>query len=272
MTTPHTSFKHEQFFTGTQTFVDPTALLGPDVILEPGVKVGAFSVITGNVKIGAGTKIYPHVSIGFSAQALGVNVAQGSISIGKNCEIREYSSIHASKYADGQTRIGDNCYIMCYAHVSHDATLENNVILTNNVSLGGHTYVEHNAVLMAYSATHQFCRVGKYSALAPFSGIRQDAPPFCLFDGKPAHFVRLNAIGLRRAGITSDDINALKKVCRYFYQDKKPLDQLKRLQDTESWGINSFVQDFIAFIETSERGVSRRSLLDENKINPSTEQ
>lgn len=252
-----------KFFFGSSTdvFVHDTSIIGPDVKLGPGVKIGPFCIVVGNVTIGAGTRLHANVIVGFPAQNIGTKKFLGSIKIGENCELREFVTVHASKYPDGLTSIGNNCYVMNYSHVSHDVILEDNVTLINNVNLGGHTHVERNAIMMANAATHQFCKIGKFSAVAPYTATRQDLPPFSLFSGLPAAFSGLNVIGLKRSGLSKENINSLKHVTHLFYAEKLALDEIKKLsQDDKSWGDDLYVKDFITFVENSGRGVSRRSI------------
>lgn len=252
----------EAFFNSQDIFVHPTAIVGDDVVLSPGAKIGPFAVVVGKVYIGENSRIYPHVSIGFPAEDVNTRTPLGSVHIGKNCEIREFATIGSSKYPTGSTTIGDNCYIMHYCHVAHDSTLENNVILINNVQLGGHTHVEHHAFLMANSATHQGTRIGQYAALAPYSGTRQDLPPFCIMDGQPAGYAGLNIVGLRRAGFSSSNIQALKKITTLFYQQKLTLDRILGMIEADAvLAQDPCVQQFVQFIQQSQRGISRRSTL-----------
>jgi len=253
----------ENFFYSNKTYIHPSSIIGSNVIIEKNVKIGPFCSIIGNVKIGPGTKIYPGVSIGFPAQDVGTTTSLGFIEIGKNCQIREYVTIGASKSETGKTSIGNNCYIMSYSHIAHDVTLQDNVILINNVNLGGHVYVEKNAFLMANCAAHQFCRIGQYTALTPFSAIRQDLPPFCIFSEQPGKFYGLHLVGLKRAGFSQESLAALKHVTRLFYHDKLLLSQIKMLaaQENSTWGQNKHVQEFLKFIENSKRGVSKKSAL-----------
>jgi UDP-N-acetylglucosamine acyltransferase len=253
----------EAFFRLNCAYIHPTAIVGPDVKLGNNVKIGPFCIIVGNVNIGDGTRLHASVSIGFPAQNIGTKEYLGTIEIGQNCEFREFATVHSSKYTEGKTVIGDNCYIMNYSHVAHDCTLENNVTLINNVSLGGHSYIEKNAFLMAYCGTHQFCRVGTFTAVAPFSGARQDLPPYCLFNEQPAAFAGLNLIALKRAGFGSDEINALRHITKLFFNEKNSLQKIKDLSANEPWGNVPQVQHFIKFIEESKRGVSMRSIADQ---------
>ncbi|MFH0898605.1 MAG: acyl-ACP--UDP-N-acetylglucosamine O-acyltransferase [bacterium] len=252
------SYFEEALFHSEQTYVHPTAIIGKDVFLDKNVKIGPYCIIVGRVVIESGTRLHTHCTVGFPAQNIGIKESLGTLHIKKNCDIREFATIHASKYPTGSTIIGNNCYLMCYTHVAHDCILEDNVTLINNVQLGGHTVVEKNAIIMGCSATHQFCRIGKFTALAPYSGTRQDLPPFCIFDGRPGGFAGLNLIGLKRAGFTSENIWALKKITSLFYREKQPIERIQQTIQNESWGNDQCVQDFMSFITTSNRGVSRR--------------
>jgi UDP-N-acetylglucosamine acyltransferase len=257
----------EAFFHSNGTYIHPSAIVGANVELGCNVKIGPFCVIAGNVKIGDNTRFHANVMVGFPAQNIGTKESLGNIEIGQNCELREFVTIHASKYPEGLTKLGNNCYIMNYSHVSHDSILEDNVTLINNVSLGGHSYIEKNAFLMAYAATHQFCRVGTFTAVAPFSGARQDLPPFCLFNEQPGAYAGLNVIALKRAGFSSETINALKHVTKLFYNEKMLISRIKEIAVNESWGTNPHVQHFLNFIENSKRGVSMRAVSDQNNGN-----
>lgn len=258
------SFFEEAFFHSEKTYIHPTAIVGQHVKLGNNVKVGPFCVITGNVTIESGTRIFAHVTIGFPAEVRGIKQSLGSLHIKKNCEIREFASIHASKYEHGATIIGNNCYIMNYAHISHDSVLGDNVTLINCVNLGGHTRIDDNVMMMANSASHQFCHVGEYSALGPYSGIRQDLPPYSLFNGLPGAFAGLNLVALKRAGFSRESINAIKTVTRLFYQEKKLLNDIKTQAAHEAWGSDEHVQKFLTFITNSNRGVSRLTIAQQN--------
>ena len=252
------------FFNPEVTYIHPTAIIGKNVTLETGVKIGPYCVIVGNVTIGKGTRLHSHVTIGFPAQDTGTYESIGTIKIGNHCEIREFATIHASKknnnpMLSNDTVIGDNCYIMSYAHVSHNCVLENNVVLTNNAALAGFSYLEQHVRLMAYTGVHQYCRIGKYSVIAPFSGTRQDVPPFCMLNGLPGVFSGLNRVGLRRVGYDSTSINALNTITKLFYTKKLLLPELEAELATQGILELEVIQDFLSFVKKSERGVSRKS-------------
>ncbi len=257
---PQVPFEDEYFNTHG-TYIHPTAIVGPQVQLSDNVKIGPYCVLIGQITIGVNTQLSAHVTVGFPAQDVGTPKSLGRISIGADCTIREFVTIHASKKEDGMTVIGNKCYIMNFCHVGHDVILENEVILVNSVNLGGHTHVESGVMMMASSASHQFCRIGRLSAVTPFSATRQDLPPFCMFEGQPATFSGLNLIALKRLGLAREDINALKHVTKLFYQDKLLLTPIMKLAEdaADDWGGNEYVQAFLAFVKNSTRGVSKRS-------------
>ncbi|MCK4265520.1 acyl-ACP--UDP-N-acetylglucosamine O-acyltransferase [Candidatus Babeliales bacterium] len=267
MTKKENSFFEEEFFYSKKKYIHKTSIVGPDVIIENNVKIGPYCTIVGKVKIKSGTKIFPYVSIGLPAQDLDTTHSLGSIEIGENCIIREFVSIHSSKTENGFTAVGNNCYIMNYCHIAHDVIMEENIVLTNNTNLGGHSYLEKNVLLMANTAVHQFCKIGKYSCITPFSGTRQDLPPFSMFTGQPSHFSNLNLIALKRANFSKESINAVKRVTNLYYINKLPLQKIKDLanQESISWGNDQYVQEFLTFIENSKRGVSRRALFYETE-------
>ena len=251
-----------KFFKSNKTFVHPTAILGKNVKLSDNVKIGPYSIITGNVEIGKNTKIYSHSVIGTTAQNLDSSEPTGKIIIGNNVQIREFVSIGSPKNKNSSTIIGNNCYIMNYCHIAHDVTIENNVTMVNNVNVAGHAHIEMNAVLMGNSAVHQNCRVGKFTALSPFSAIRQDIPPFSTFVGLPAKFFGLNTIALKRANFSNQEINNIKHITKLFYQDKQPIEKIEQIIANSNKGIDPNVKSFIKFIKKSSRGVSRKSAND----------
>ena len=258
-------FKDESFEKGffnlQGTYIHPASIIGDNVFLDENVKIGPFCVLVGNISIGSGSRLYGNVFAGMPAQDIGTKEILGSIEIGKNCEIREYVTISSPKISTGKTLIGDNCYCMNFSHIAHDVVLENDVILINNVNLGGHVHVGHHSMLMANAAVHQFCRVGEYASIAPFSGTRQDVPPFCTFEGSPAIFAGLNIINLRRNNFSSEDRLLIKRISNLFFVDKLNVDSIEsKIEENLLIRENNHVKRFLSFIKNSERGISRKDV------------
>jgi len=255
------SFEKE-FYHSKNTCIHSTAIIGPNVQIADNVKIGPFSILCGNISIKKNTIIHANVIIGTPAQHTEMDKPLGKIEIGENCKIREFTTIGSSIFENGKTIIGNNCYIMSYCHIAHDVKIEDNVVLINNVNLGGHVYVGKNAFLMANCASHQFCKIGDYCGLAPYSAIRQDIPPYCTFSGLPAKFYGLNRLALKRANFSQNNINALKHVTKLFYQDKLLLSDIEKLaQQNNDWGKDKYVLKFLEFVKTSTRGISKQSAI-----------
>ncbi len=53
-----------------------------------------------------------------------------------------------------------------------------------------------------------------------YARVTRDVPPFFLLDGDTGMVVGLNRVGLRRAGLSSDEINQLKAAYRVVYRQE----------------------------------------------------
>jgi UDP-N-acetylglucosamine acyltransferase len=82
--------------------------------------------------------------------------------------------------------------------------------------------------------------------------IIQDVPPFVLADGGTGMIVGLNRVGLRRAGLSREDIADLKAAYRLIYREGLPYEQmLATLEERFSSGPAA---EFADFLHDSRRG------------------
>lgn len=256
-----TSFEH-LFFHSSETYVHPTAVVGPNVTLAHGTKIGPHAIIQGNVSIGENTQIHAHAVIGSTAQDITIRKPLGQVTIGNNVVIKEFATVSAPKTDNGETFLGENVYLMHFAHVGHDAHIEHHSVLTNYAQVGGHAHISHHVYLMANTGVHQHCHIGPYTALAPESGTRQDLPPFCLFNGSPGRFSGLNTFLLKRENFTSETINILKRLTSWFYREKLSVPKIEELIAEHSLQDHNEVKTFMSFVRTSKRGISRQRITD----------
>jgi len=218
-------------------FVDPSAELADDVT------VGPFSVVEAGVKVGKGCVIEHHVTIKKWTTIGDENyIAEGAILggipqdrkyggeetyliLGDRNIIREYVTLHRATGEGNATTIGNDCFIMAYCHVGHNCAIHDKVTMANSVGVSGHCTVETMVTVGGMVGIHQFTRIGKVSMVGGFSKITRDVPPFMIVDGNGGdHEVRdINAVGLRRIGVTSDDRMALHKACKLLYRSQLPL-------------------------------------------------
>ena len=125
--------------------------------------------------------------------------------------------------------------------------------MANYAVLAGHVEIGHHAIIGAFNAIHQFCRVGPYAFLGAYTGCRQDVLPFCRTDGLDAKTYGLNTIGLKRNGFSDERIEALQKAYRLLVKSKLNTSQALERIAQEVPG-QPDVEELVLFIRTSERG------------------
>ena len=83
--------------------------------------------------------------------------------------------------------------------------------------------------------------------------IRQDVPPFCML-AENETVCGPNVVGLRRAGFDSDRRLAVKNAIRsYFFRGLNSSNALALIAGNNPG--NADIEEFIAFIKASERGI-----------------
>ncbi|HEV7764933.1 MAG TPA: acyl-ACP--UDP-N-acetylglucosamine O-acyltransferase [Thermoanaerobaculia bacterium] len=256
--------------------VAETAIIHPDASIASDVSIGPYAVIGQHVTIGAGTIIGPHVriegpttlgernriigqaSIGTEPQDLKFRGERTELRIGNDNVFREFVTINRGTTGGGAiTTIGNSNFFMAYAHVAHDCHVGSNTIFANNATLAGHVEVGDFATIGAFSAVHQFCRVGDQAFIGGGSICTQDVLPFVKTVGnRPAKTYGINTIGLERKGFSKETIDALQKAYRILTRAK--LLQKDALDKIEAeLGFVSEVRYFVEFIRTAKRGVIR---------------
>ncbi|MFW2404537.1 MAG: acyl-ACP--UDP-N-acetylglucosamine O-acyltransferase [Gammaproteobacteria bacterium] len=257
------------------TLIHPTAVISPDAVIGDNVRLGAYTVVGPKVEIGSGceigshcvlkgpttlgpnNRIYSFASIGDDPQDKKFAGEDTRLEIGSGNTIREYCTLNRGTTQDeGVTLIGDDNWIMAYAHIAHDCHLGDQIIMANGSTLGGHVHVGDYAMLSAFAAIHQFCRVGAHSFVGAYGGIGKDVPPYVLVFGTPPKPRGINSEGLQRRGFTTEQIKNLKDAYRLLYRsDSLVADAVEQLK--ERVAEQAELQILIEFIEKSERGLIR---------------
>ena len=218
--------------------VHSLALVEPGAQLAEGVVVGPYCYIESGVVIGPDTKLDSHVVIK-SGTTIGANnfIAQGAIlggdpqdrkykgepsflQIGDHNVIREYVTMHRGSKEGAVTRIGNHGYFMAFVHLGHDCVVHDNVTITNSVGISGHCTIEEMVTIGGVAALHQWVRVGKVAMIGGMSRISKDVPPFMIVEGHDPVVHDINAIGLRRYGLTSESRLALHKACKLLFKSQ----------------------------------------------------
>lgn len=227
---------HRSAIVSSQADIDPSVRIGPGAVIEddvtigPGSQIGPYTIIRRHTSIGEKNVIDAHCVLGGDPQHTGYDGSETRLVIGDNNVFREFVTINRAYEPGAETRIGSNCFFMISAHVGHDCVVEDNVTLTNGVVLAGHTEVGRNVIMGGKAGAHQFTRVGRYCMVAGYVPLRKDALPFTLIGGNPVRHYRLNAVGLKRAGVRGDRYRALEQAFRALREGDK---SLENVPDTE---------------------------------------
>lgn len=234
---------------GTGVTLGPYCTVGPSVVLGDGVVLHSHVVLAGRTKIAARTEIFPFASIGHPPQDLKYAGEASELIIGEDNRIREYVTMSPGTAGGGMvTRVGNRCLFMVGAHVAHDCQIGDGVIMANNATLAGHVSVEDNAIIGGLSAIHQFVRIGRGAMIGGMSGVEHDVIPFGMVMGERARLQGLNIIGLKRTGISRDDINGLQSVYKALFADVGTM--AERITKIEADYANAgLIGDLLAFIQ-----------------------
>lgn len=220
--------------------IHPSAVVSKQAELADDVVIGPFCFVEGGVALGPGTHLDSHVTVkagtklgsrnkvfqgailGGDPQDRGFKGGQSFVEIGDDNIIREYVTIHRSKFEDGITRIGDRCYLMAFVHLGHDCHLYDDITITNNVGCAGHVTIEDRANIGGMAGIHQWTRIGAAAMVAGMAKVTRDVPPYCVVEGDN-HVLDINAVGLRRLGVTQDARRSLHKAVKLLYKSQLSL-------------------------------------------------
>lgn len=252
--------------------IHPTAVVAPSAELGPGVHIGPHSVIGEHVKIGAGTHIGPQVvidghttlgednvihglaSLGGAPQDLSYRGEPTRLEIGDRNTVREFVTINRGTVkGGGVTRVADDCLLMACCHIAHDCDIKSGVILANNVLLAGHVLVGERANVSGSSAAQHFVTIGAYAYVGGLTRMAQDVPPFMILEGHPSKVRGANVIGMRRAGISEEEIEVARSAYKAIWRG----DGLRReifAELSERFEESAVLKTLLAALRDTEQG------------------
>ncbi len=201
--------------------VGPFCVLGPKVRLGPGCRLLSHVTLLGNTTFGSGNIFFPNCVIGGAPQDLKYQGSDTQLIVGEANTFREGSTAHVgTEKGSGITRIGNRNLIMVNAHIGHDVEIGDECVISNNVMIAGHVVIGDRVVLSGGAGIHHFVTIGDFAYLGGYARIRHDVPPYIKVDGND-EIRGLNSIGLRRAGFSEVEVEALEDAIRdLFYRDK----------------------------------------------------
>jgi len=139
------------------------------------------------------------------------------VTIGERVTVREFATINGG--FEAPTRIGNDCYVMAHAHVGHDCALGDGVTVATGAILGGHTRVHEGANIGLGAIVHQHVTIGAYAMIGAGAVVVRDVPPYSKTYGSPAKHRGYNVVGMRRAGLSEEQIGWIESGGRTPYHD-----------------------------------------------------
>ncbi|MBY0525961.1 MAG: acyl-ACP--UDP-N-acetylglucosamine O-acyltransferase [Gemmataceae bacterium] len=251
--------------------IHPTAIISPEAELAADVQIGPYAILEGAVRIGAGCVIRPHCHlVGPLTMGEGNHVYTGAVlgerpqhlryadeptrvEIGDHNVFREHVTVHRGTSHSWATRIGNHNYLMAHSHVAHDCQIGNRCIFANGALLAGHATIEDNVFLSGNCAVHQFGRVGRLALLSGCSIAAKDVPTFGMVQGINC-ITGVNVVGMRRAGLSHEQINAVRKAYRILFYEGTPM-PIARAKVQKELGAVDVVVELLTFMDKSVRGI-----------------
>ncbi len=250
-----------------------TAVIGPEVDLAADVRVGPFTILEGPMRVGPGCVIEAHACLsgplvigrdnfvghgavlGKAPQHKGYKGQTTLLRIGDRNTFREFVTVHRGTVeGGGETRIGDDNLLMVGEHLGHDVRMGNGCTLVNGALVAGHVTLDDGCILSGHSAVQQRVRIGRLAMLGGLGSTSKDVPPFVLQQGYNC-VTGLNVVGLRKAGIASGSIAALRECFRILYKEGRSLSMALDRIEAEVVEVAE-VAELVGFLRTTTLGIN----------------
>lgn len=241
---------------GAGSAIGPFCVIGPGVVIGERNEIRSHVVIEGNTVIGNGNTVFQFASVGAVPQDLKYRGEPSRLEIGDENIIREYVTLQPGTRDGGMlTKVGNANLFMACSHVAHDVIMGDRNILANSCALAGHVEIGDGVIAGGLSGVHQFVRLGNLSYLGAGAMVSQDVPPFCTVQGDRAGLVGINVVGLKRAGKSSEVIQAVKNLFQKIFKDSSGAVLKERLESIEQTLKHAEESELLNFVKDSKRGV-----------------
>jgi UDP-N-acetylglucosamine acyltransferase len=232
---------------GQDCTIGAFCIVGAQVCLGDRVELKSHTVVTGRTEIGADTVIFNFSVIGEIPQDLKFGGEDTRLVIGARNRIREHVTINVgTDGGGGVTRIGDDCLFMAGVHVAHDVQIGDRVIMVNNAGAAGHCVVEDDVIVGGLSGLHQFVRVGRGAIIGALTMVPKDVIPYGLVQASRGELHGLNLVGLKRRGVSREDIAALRAAFDKLGKGEGTFHERASAIDAET--DNDYVREMVGFV------------------------
>lgn len=231
---------------GEDVVVGPFAMIGPEVVVGDGCRIEAHAVLQSGCVLGRRNVVHSFAVLGGAPQDRRYGGEPTQLVVGDDNVFREHVTAHrGTAYGGGVTKIGNGGLFMVGAHVAHDVVVGNAVTLANGTLLAGHVEIGTWVVTGGHVAVAPFVRIGQRAFLAGGAMVERDIPPFVIAAGDRARVKALNRVGLERTQVPVESREALKRAFRRIFVSKAPrAEALAELEGAE----DAFVREMISFL------------------------
>lgn len=252
--------------------VAATARIDPEAIIGPGCVIGEYVIIERDVTLGANCLLEPYVYVKrWTTMGDDNEISAGTVlgtdpldknfkgersylRIGHRNKIREHFTISRATKPEATTQLGDDNFIMTSGHIAHDCKLGNGIVVASCALLAGYVEVGDRAFISGGVVVHQYSKIGKLVMIGGNTRVNSDLPPYFLYSDFNVAPKSVNVVGMRRAGLSVEDLRTAKECFRILYRSGLKLQQAaERIEGMES----IVAQDIAQFVRSSERGIAR---------------
>lgn len=263
-------------------YVAPTARVHGNAAIGPGTRIGEFCVIESDVIIGAKCVLEPHVYVKrwttlgdeneiSAGTVLGTDPLDKTFTgersylfVGHRNKIREHYTISRGTQPESETRIGNDNYIMTSGHIAHNCVLADHIVVASCALVAGYAEIESQAFISGGVVIHQYSKIGTLAMVGGNSRVNSDLPPYFLYSDFNVAPKGVNAVGLKRAGFSHEEIKTIKAAYRILY--RSGLKQQEAVSRIQAECPSPHTLHLVEFIGRSKRGICR-----ERGANPSAD-
>jgi UDP-N-acetylglucosamine acyltransferase len=253
--------------------IAPTARVHPDAVIGPQVHIADFCIIEQDVIVGAHTRLEPYVYIKrWTTLGESNEISAGTIlgtdpldkhfkgdrsylRIGSGNKIREHYTISRGTQPESETVIGDGNYIMTSGHIAHNSIVGSNTVIASCALIAGHVEIEDQAFISGGVVIHQWSKIGRLAMIGGNTRVNSDVPPYFLYSDFNIAPKGLNVVGMKRAGFTYPQIQALKQAYRILFKSALKLEEALARIETEI--PTEHTLHVVQFVRSSKRGICR---------------
>jgi len=239
--------------------VGPYCIIGPNCHIGEGTRLRNHVTLICNTTLGKHNDVYPNAVLGGDAQDYKFKGEEAFLAIGDHNVIRENVTLSRATGEGMTTVMGNHNMMMAYSHMGHNSSMGDYNTIANTVQIAGHVDIANHVTIGGMAAVHQGVKIGSHAMIGGCAAARMDVPPFALMGGNErAVLAGINVIGLRRAGIDSQERTKLKRAFRILFFENTPQNEAIAMLKSEDDISAPAVQKLIDFMEAdSSRGISR---------------